>query len=105
MKVGGNGAFGRPNRYESSDEWVAKGNAPGGTKGWGAVSSLNWYAKVGTCADVQRSTCKAGHAKFASETSVLKATIGSGYAASGYSTAIAAARAAGTPSTVAMTLW
>ena len=50
----------------------------------GAVSSSNSYANVGTRLDVQRSTCSAGHAKFASETKTLRARIGAGYALSGY---------------------
>jgi hypothetical protein len=41
----------------------------------------------------------------ASLTSALKATSGDGYASSGYSAAIAAARAAGTPNTEAITRW
>ena len=62
-------------------------------------------AKVGTHLEVHRSICSAGHAKLASETSVLKATGGDGYAPGGYSAAIAAARAAGTPNTDAITRW
>ena len=46
---------------------------PEGRTAGGAVSSLNWYANVGTRRDVQRSTWSAGQAKFASETSTLSA--------------------------------
>jgi hypothetical protein len=54
--------------------------------------------------DVQRSTCSAGHAKFASETRVLSATTGAGYEASGYSSAITEALDEDTLSTDAITL-
>ena len=40
----------------------------------GAESSSNSYANVGARRAVQRSTCRAGHAKFASETRTLSAT-------------------------------
>ena len=52
-----------------------------------------------------RSTWSAVHAKLASPTSALKAADGVGYAASGYSAAIAAARASDTPKTDAITCW
>ena len=62
----GKGAFGWSNRYGSSDPCVATG-ASGDPANSGALSSLNWYANVGTRGEVQRSTCSAGHAKFASD--------------------------------------
>ena len=78
--------------------------SPDGTMFSGAVSSLNWYAYVGTPrVAVQRSTCRAGHAKLASETRKLNATAGA--APGGYTAAIAAARAADTPRAWAMLAW
>ena len=44
----------------------------------GAASSANSYANVGTRADVHWSSCSAVHAKFASPTRTLKATVGYG---------------------------
>jgi hypothetical protein len=65
---------------------------------------LNWYAKVGTYLDVQRSICSAGQAKLASESSALKASAGLAKALSGYSAATKAAFVAGTPKTEAIVL-
>jgi hypothetical protein len=71
------GAFGWSNRYGSSVPCVARPRlAPAMVTG--ALSSLNWSAYVRTRAAVQRSTCRAGHAKLASETSRLKAAPGDG---------------------------
>ena len=72
------GASGRSNRNCSSVWCVASvGVASCGTNRSGALSSLSSYAYVGTCAAaVQRSTCSAGHAKFASVCSWLNATGG-----------------------------
>ena len=99
----GNGAFGRSNRYWSSDECVAIGGKRAGRREAmrrGVVVEL--VGKGRHAPRRPRSTCSAGQAKFASETSVLRATTGAGYASSGYSAAIAAARAADTPSTAAI---
>ena len=55
--------------------------------------------------EVQRSTWSAVHAKLASPTSALKAADGVGNVSSGYSAAIAAARASDTPRAEAITCW
>ena len=66
---------------------------------------------MGTRAEVSWSICSAGQAKLASPTSALRAASADeeyalgGYALGGYSAAIAAARAADTPSTAAMLAW
>ena len=45
-RVPGIGALGWSKMYWSSYEWVAAGGS--GANRSGALSSLNWYAKVGT---------------------------------------------------------